>query len=87
MKKKGEIEEAIRNIRYDLKAEVILADLMTNGLESDDFVVIPNGTFKRRYSRDIAYTNPLKLQNGQETGRNLYQPRWHLRYIARRFFS
>ena len=65
MKKKVDIEEAIKNIRYDLKAEVILADLMSNGLESDDFVVIPNGTFKRRYSRDIAYVTPMKLQNGQ----------------------
>ena len=65
MKKKVDIEEAIKNIRYDLKAEVILADLISNGLESDDFVVIPKGTFKRRYSRDIAYVTPMKLQNGQ----------------------
>lgn len=65
MGKKVDIGEAIKTIRYDLKAEVILADFISNGLENDDFVVIPNGTFKRRYSHDIAYVTSLKLQNGQ----------------------
>jgi hypothetical protein len=66
MKKKGDIEETLRFVRHDLKAEVILADLIGNGLEYNDFVMIPNGSFRRRYSHDIAYAGPLKLQNGQE---------------------
>jgi len=65
MNKQSHIEDSIQNIRYDLKAEVILADLIENGFEKDDFIIIPNGTFRRRYSRDIAYICPLKLPNGQ----------------------
>jgi hypothetical protein len=65
MNKKSQIEDTIQNIRYDLKAEVVLADLIENGFEKDDFIIIPNGTFRRRYSRDIAYTSLLKLPNGQ----------------------
>lgn len=66
MQKRNDITETLKTIRHDLKAEIIIADLISTGLESDDFVVVPNGTFKRRYSSDIAYTSPLKLQNGHE---------------------
>jgi hypothetical protein len=66
MKKVEEIEQTIQNLHYDLKAEAVLGDLIENGLVRDDFVVIPQGTFKRKYSRDIDYTDKIKLNNGQE---------------------
>ncbi|MBW6534108.1 MAG: hypothetical protein K0B11_03815 [Mariniphaga sp.] len=49
-----------------MKVETVIGDLMENGLKVDDFVVVANGSFKRRYSRDIACTNKVKLNNGQE---------------------
>ncbi len=60
------IEEAIQSIFRDIKAEAVIADLMEKGFASEDFVVVPNGAFKRRYSRDIAFIKRLKLSNGQQ---------------------
>jgi hypothetical protein len=66
MKKKGNIEDTIQNVCFDMKAEAVIGDLMENGLGNEDFVVVHNGTFRRGYSRDIAFTNKIKLNNGQE---------------------
>jgi hypothetical protein len=66
MEKTDKIKLATQHLNYDIKAEAVIADLLENGLESEDFVVIPNGTFKRRYSHDIAFTNKIKLNNGLE---------------------
>ncbi len=62
----GEIGEVIQRLKYDIKAEAVIADLLENGLPSESFVVVPNGTFKRRYSNDIAFTKKIKLNNGLE---------------------
>ena len=66
MNKPGEIEQIIQNLHYDLKAEAVIGDLIENGLDRDEFVVIPHGIFKRKYSRDIDHVDKLKLNNGQE---------------------
>lgn len=60
------IEQTIRNMTYDIKAEAVIADLIENGLESEEFVVIPIGIFKRRYSYDIAFASKIKFNNGLE---------------------
>jgi len=60
------IEEAIRNILYDIKAEALIADLLENELESENFITVPKGTFKRRYSRDIDSIKEIKFENGQK---------------------
>lgn len=61
----GNIEEMVKNVFYDIKAEAIIADLVENGLNPDDFIAIEKGIFKRRYSRDIDSINTLKLENTQ----------------------
>lgn len=66
MENTNKIKQTIHNVNFDIKAEAVIADLLENGLESDDFVVIPIGIFKRRYSRDIAFTSKIKLNNGLE---------------------
>lgn len=66
MVKNNNIGQTIQDVSYDIKAEAVIADLLENGLESEDFVVIPIGIFKRRYSRDIAYSSTIQLKNGSE---------------------
>ncbi len=65
----GKIPEIIQNILYDIKAEALIADLIENGLKSEDFIAIPKGTFKRRYARDIDSTDEMKFENGQKVVR------------------
>jgi len=66
MVKNTDIGQTIQDVTYDIKAEAVIADLLENGLERDDFVIVPAGIFKRRYSRDIAYTSKIQLKNGSE---------------------
>ncbi len=65
----GKIPEIVQNILFDIKAEALIADLIENGLQSEDFITIPKGTFKRRYSRDIDFTDEIKFENGQKVVR------------------
>jgi hypothetical protein len=64
LKPSTNIPQTIKDLSHDLKAEAVVADLVQNGLENDDFVVVPAGTFRRRYSRDIASAGNLELKNG-----------------------
>jgi hypothetical protein len=64
LKPSTNIAQTIKDLSFDLKAEAVIADLVQNGLENDDFVVVPAGTFRRRYSRDIASAGNLELKNG-----------------------
>lgn len=59
------IEDLLKNVFYDIKAEAIIADLIENGLKPDNFIAIPKGIFKRRYARDIDSVSSLKLNNTQ----------------------
>jgi hypothetical protein len=66
MKKTGEIAEAINRNSQDIKAEVLIADFMENGLNPEDFVVIPAGTFRRRFSTDLKKAEVLRLNSNQQ---------------------
>jgi hypothetical protein len=66
MENTKDIGQTIHDLKYDIKAEAVIADLLENGLAIEDFVVIPIGIFRRRYSRDIAYTSKIQLNNGSE---------------------
>ncbi len=66
MENTNDIGQTIHDVIYDIKAEAVIADLLENGLAGEDFVVIPNGIFRRRYSHDIAYTSKIHLKNGSE---------------------
>jgi hypothetical protein len=65
MKKTGEIADAINSISQDIKAEVLIADFMENGLNAEEFVVFPSGTFRRRFSTDIRKAEVFRLNNNQ----------------------
>jgi hypothetical protein len=45
--------EIIRDMPYDLRAEVVLAELLEQGIEQDAVLVGSMGLFKRNFSRDI----------------------------------
>ncbi|UOQ68865.1 type VI secretion system baseplate subunit TssG [Hymenobacter volaticus] len=45
--------EQLRRQPFDLRLEVVLADLLAHGYSFDDFVVRPVSLFARRYRRDI----------------------------------
>ncbi|MCB2409380.1 type VI secretion system baseplate subunit TssG [Hymenobacter lucidus] len=45
--------EQLRRRPFDLRLEVVLADLLAHGYRFDDFIVRPVGLFARRYRRDI----------------------------------
>lgn len=51
---------------FDLKAEAVVCDLLLEGLGREDFVAVPAGGFRRRYSSDIAEIQRLNLENGQD---------------------
>jgi hypothetical protein len=65
MKKISEIADNLNHIHQDIKAEVVVADCMEKGLNPDDFVVMPSGTFKRRFSTDIHKAEILRLSHIQ----------------------
>ena len=47
------IDESIRNLFNDIRAEVILADLIEAGIDYDDIIISPVGTSKRSHANDI----------------------------------
>ena len=51
--------DIIKQLPYDLRAEVVLADLIERGLNRDVFLVSSKGLFKRRFSRDIEQVSNL----------------------------
>jgi hypothetical protein len=62
----GEIEASINNLLYDIKAEAIIVDLIENNLNPGDIVFIPDGSFKRKFKRDISHAEVIKLENDQK---------------------
>lgn len=55
----------LRHQPIDLRLEVILAELFTQGYEFDDFLVRPVGLFARRYRRDLGevYEEPFERRH------------------------
>jgi len=66
MRNFDKIVRSINNLRHDIKAEAIIADLIENGINSTDIVTIPEGLFKRRFNHDVSHAGIKKLNNGQE---------------------
>ena len=65
MKSFDEIVTSINHLRHDIKAEVIIADIIENGMSVADVVTIPDGLFKRGFNQDISKAEVRKLNNGQ----------------------
>lgn len=66
MNEKPLMDKALQVPVFDLKAEAVVCDLLLAGPHNDDFVAVHSGGFRRRYSKDIAGTQKLSLENGQE---------------------
>ncbi len=51
---------------YNIRAEAVVAELIENGIELKDLLVIHKGNFKRQYSRDLAYLETFMLEKNAE---------------------
>lgn len=56
----------VQNIYNDIRAEVVVADLVESGFSVDNIVSKSKGIFKRRYTRDIETTAIKELKNGKK---------------------
>ncbi len=66
MKDLSTIKESVNDLSYDIKAEIVIADLLENGLNQPDCIVIPDGLFRRRFKKDVSHAEIVRLNNGQE---------------------
>lgn len=66
MKNLSDIRDTVNDLPIDIKAEIIIADLVENGMGQNDYVVLSDGFFQRRFKKDISHTDIIKLNNGQE---------------------
>ena len=62
-----EIASSVNHIINDIKAEAVAADIVENGLDPSEIVVIPDGSFTRNYSMDVSYAEVIKSANGQKS--------------------
>ena len=60
------IEELINNMPIDLRAEVIIADLIDLGLDPDDAIVSPVGLGKRSFSNDVLSSKWIENKTDKE---------------------
>ncbi len=66
MSKLQKITSIINDLREDIKAEAIIADIIDNGVKDYEVVVQMNGGFKRRFKRDLSYSEVKQLNNGED---------------------
>jgi hypothetical protein len=66
MKDLSAIKESVNDLTYDIKAEIVIADLLENGLNANDFFVFPDGLFRRRFKKDVSHAEVVSLNNGQD---------------------
>jgi hypothetical protein len=62
----SDISQSITTLLNDIRAEVIVADLIGQGVSPSDILVSGEGSFRRKYSRDVRYADVEKLSGGQE---------------------
>jgi len=63
MKDLEKLIEIINSYPSDIKAEVLMADLMEEGLSPTDFLMFFDSSFKRRYSKDILKADEYPINN------------------------
>lgn len=63
MKNFKNIKESISGILPDIKAEVVVADLIDKSFEKDNIIIVHRGTFSRNYSRDISNVHADTARN------------------------
>lgn len=65
MKDLTAIKESINDLSYDIKAEIVVADLLENGLNQNEYEIFPDGLFRRRFKKDVSHAELIELNNGQ----------------------
>ncbi|MCX6223465.1 MAG: hypothetical protein NTV01_01700 [Bacteroidia bacterium] len=66
MKDLSAIKESVNDLAYDIKAEIVIADLLENGLNPQDYLVFSDGLFRRRFKKDVTHSDLIELNNGHE---------------------
>ncbi len=61
-----EIISIINDIPIDLRAEVVIADLISSGFNATDLFIKPAGIFKRRFHKDILNAEIIEFNNHQK---------------------
>jgi hypothetical protein len=57
----------LRRQPFDLRLEVVMADLLAHGYSFDDFLVRPVGLFARRYRRDLGAVHDEEFERGSRS--------------------
>ena len=57
--------ERLNHLPVDLRAEVVVADLLENGVSLDDLILDPSGGFRRAFGRDIDHAEWTEAQPSQ----------------------
>ena len=55
--------DRLNHLPVDLRAEVVLADMLDDGISLDDLILNPVGAFKRAFGRDISQTEWVEAQH------------------------
>ncbi|MBL0104967.1 MAG: hypothetical protein IPP51_15120 [Bacteroidetes bacterium] len=61
-----QLMQILSSIPFDLRAEVVVADLVKSGINLDELFVKPVGIFKRKFGKDIADINYAESHFGEQ---------------------
>lgn len=60
------INDLLQQMQPDLRLETVLADLVSDGMSMDDFIVMSNSLFKRNYHRDIEKAGEIQYEQSRK---------------------
>jgi type VI secretion system protein ImpH len=66
MNKIEKFNELLQNLRSDIRLEVVLTDLVMDGLSLEDVIIVSNSLFKRNYHHDIEKTAEVEYTQGKK---------------------
>ena len=56
----------LNHLPIDLRAEVVLADMLDDGISLNDLILNPTGGFKRSFGRDISQTSWIDMPHSSQ---------------------
>jgi hypothetical protein len=57
---------SLNHLPFDLRAEVVMADMLDDGISTDDLIINPLGSFKRAFGRDISQVTWVEGQTNTQ---------------------
>ncbi|GAB4021307.1 type VI secretion system baseplate subunit TssG [Spirosoma migulaei] len=63
MEPSADYAERLNHLPVDLRAEVVLAEMLDDGVSLDDVIINPVGAFNRAFGRDISRTEWIEAQH------------------------